>query len=305
MLTSSSWIKRGALALAAILLLYYPLGMIWVYDVNDRPDGLTLSAETQGSQAVQTMVALMERETKDHRWTPNDPFFLPSGMMVRMPAFQRGVVGAVARLSLEFSDQIGRTRGSSQVDADLQKATGLFNYPPDVWFYDWSVSWLPTASSESQYREAVEALLRYNARLIKGEARFEIRGDNLLAALDRIASDVGSSSAAISEAVEHKSGFAFAGNAELFYLTKGRMVAYYHLLKALEQDFAPVIAEKGLQNSWAQMLHSLEIGMQFGNLLIFNADPDALLIPNHLASQGFYLMRTRTQLREISDILYK
>jgi len=30
-----------------------------------------------------------------------------------------------------------------------------------------------------------------------------------------------------------------------------------------------------------------------------------LLVPNHLAAQGFYLLRARTQLREITAILLR
>ena len=39
--------------------------------------------------------------------------------------------------------------------------------------------------------------------------------------------------------------------------------------------------------------------------VVINGDPDAQFQPNHLATQGFYLLRARTQLREISNILLK
>ena len=39
--------------------------------------------------------------------------------------------------------------------------------------------------------------------------------------------------------------------------------------------------------------------------VVWNGYPDGFLIPNHLAAQGFYLLRARTQLREISSILLK
>jgi hypothetical protein len=40
-------------------------------------------------------------------------------------------------------------------------------------------------------------------------------------------------------------------------------------------------------------------------LIVWNGYPDGLLIPNHLAAQGFYLLRARTQLRELTSILLK
>jgi len=38
---------------------------------------------------------------------------------------------------------------------------------------------------------------------------------------------------------------------------------------------------------------------------VFNASPSSQFIPNHLAVQGFYLLRARTQLREVTNILLK
>src|SRR3546814_12877747 len=37
--------------------------------------------------------------------------------------------------------------------------------------------------------------------------------------------------------------------------------------------------------------------------VISNGGPDAMVVPNHLLAQGFYLLRARTQLREIDNIL--
>src|SRR3546814_5528879 len=91
-----------------------------------------------------------------------------------------------------MTDQIGRTRGSSEADRDLDKAAGLLKFPGDVWIYDLSTSFLPTASSESQYRSARRALLAYNDRLAAGQAIFERRADNLLGTIERIAADLGS-----------------------------------------------------------------------------------------------------------------
>jgi len=40
-------------------------------------------------------------------------------------------------------------------------------------------------------------------------------------------------------------------------------------------------------------------------LIIIDAKPDSQFLPSHLAAQGFYLLRARTDLREISGILSK
>jgi len=291
--------------LAPVFLIYYPIGMLWVNSINDAPDFDTAPYQISGgSHAVGSAIALVDRETAKH-WTPNDPFFYPGAALVRMPAFQRGVVASVARFTIELSDQLGRSRGSSQADPDLQKAAGLLNYSPNVWMWDFSVSWFPTASSEKQYREGMKALISYNARLAKNQSTFERRSDNLLQTLDRIALDLGSASAAIDEHIQGRSAFAFSTSADLFYNTKGRMYGNYILLKSMEKDFAAIIAERQLKTVWDAMLQSLAEGMESKHFLVINANTKDSIFANHLASQGFYLMRARTQMREATNILLK
>ena len=94
--------------------------------------------------------ALIERETVTHAWQPNDPVFMPNGLLIHPSAFQTGMQGAIARFSIELEDQIGRTRGSSAADPDLSRARGLLNFPPDVWFFDFSKSLLPTVTSRAE-----------------------------------------------------------------------------------------------------------------------------------------------------------
>jgi len=98
------------------------------------------AAEAGGSRAVAMAAALIERETDQHRWVANDPFFLPSAALDNMPNFQQGMIAAIGRFAFELTDQIGRTHGSSQTDKDLQRASGQLQYPGDIWVFDWSTS---------------------------------------------------------------------------------------------------------------------------------------------------------------------
>jgi hypothetical protein len=222
-----------------------------------------------------------------------------------MPEYQQGIVTAISRFSLELADQIARTRGSSQVDPDLDRAAGLLRYPGTIWIFDLRTSWAPTASSEQQYRQAMAALRSYNERLSQGQAVFETRADNLLGTLDRIAADIGSSSAALDQQVRAASLWPDFAADNLFYATKGRLYAYYLLMRALQVDFANVIRERELVGAWTQMLESFREAAILQPWVVVNGAPDAQFTPSHLASQGFFLLRARTQLREISNILLK
>lgn len=299
--------KRALVGGSGFLALYYFLGAFLMNTVDDNVNFKPQAATRPGeSAAVAMVVALIDREVGKHGWAANDPFFKPTAILDNMPNYQQGMVAALARFGFELTDQLGRTRGSSQADADLQEASGLLQYSGDKWFWDPSVSLLPTASSEQQYRKAARALRTYNDNLASGTATFERRSDNLLATLDRIALDLGSSSAVIDAQVSERAGFAFHRNSDdIYYSVKGQMYGYHMILGALGEDFAEVIAERSLQKPWTQMLASFEQAASQEPGIIMNGHPDSQAVPCHLCGQGFYLLRARTQLREITNILLK
>ncbi len=292
-----------------LLLIYYPIGMVVEHKVDDRLDFAAsgdFAAPPQGSQAIAITAALLHRELKEHSWTPSDPFFKPGALLDRMPAYQMGIVSALSRFAVEMMDQVGRTRGSSQMDGDLADAAGKLKYPADVFFYDRSISILPVASSDSQYKGAIKSLVRYNQRLASGQAVYERRADNLMVVLDRITSDLGSASASIDERTSSANRRWLETDADsLYYDVKGRMYAYYLILRELRKDYAEVIKEKNLGPAWDQTVQSLGEGARLRSFWVFNAAPDSQFVPSHLAAEGFYLLRARTQIKELSSILMR
>ena len=292
----------GTLLLAAAL--YYPAGMIYIHKIDDSAD-LGVTVEGGESLAVAVAAALIERETDRNRWTANDPFFLPGAVLDNMPNFQQGIIYALSRFAIEMSDQIGRIRGSSQVDSDLDNAAGRLKYPGNIWYFDFATSLAPTSTSEEQYRTARRAFVNYNRRLAAGEAKFERRADNLQATLERIGADLGSQSAGIDHAIAGSGwGIDFQAD-DVFFQTKGRLYGYYQLLAAFREDFGRIINDRELGPAWEQMLRSVRHAAELDPLVVVNGAPDGQLLPSHLAAQGFYLLRARTQLKEIANILLK
>lgn len=303
---SGGLIGRSFAVLVLLVALYYGAGAAIINTVDDDTSFATAAVPPGASRAVEAAAALVERETDTHGWTPNDPFFLPGSILDNMPNFQQGVVKAASRFSVEMMDHIGRLRGTSQIDGDLERAAGLLKYPGNVWVWDPSVSLAPTATSESQYRAAVRALRSYNSRLANGQTVFDRRGDNLMSALERIASDLGSASAQIDGHITHGPFWLFDTDVDdIFYSTKGQLYAHYVILNALGQDFEQVLRERQLDGVWQQMLDGLKTGAELEPLIVIGGSPDALLLPNHLTAQGFYLLRARTQLYEVVNILLK
>ena len=304
---SGSWLRRVLIGLGVLVVLaalYFVGGAIWVHEIDADP---TFDAEVVvpngASRAVAVAADLVDREVNVNRWVANDPFFQPGYLLDNMPAYQTGIVSAVGRFATELRDRVARVRGSSAVDPDLESAAGRLNYPGDVWIFEWSGTPLQP-SSESQFRRGVEDLRRYNERLAQGQAVYERRADNLLATLDRISGDLGAASAALTHEVDEGSTNFLDFNADgMFYSIKGKLYAYYLILRELEQDFPDVIREKNLQANWADLLTSLRLGATLYPWIVSNGPLDSMATPNHLASEGFLLLRVRTKLEEIIDIL--
>ncbi|MBT5193742.1 MAG: DUF2333 family protein [Rhodospirillaceae bacterium] len=300
--------KGIGVAVVVAAVLYYPIGMAITHAIDDDPAYQTPAADMPdgGSRAVAVAAALIAREVDEHRWVANDPFFLPPAALDNMPNYQQGISSALARFAFELTDQIGRTRGTSQTDKDLQEASGQLQYAGNVWVFDLSTSLAPTTTSEARYRKAARSLRSYNQRLAKGNAVFERRADNLLATLDRFALDMGASSAALDRHIHEHSGDMIDTLADdIFYGVKGQSYAYYLIIRELGLDYAKVLGERELTNAWAEMLDSLRHAAELSPFVVANGSPDSQAVPSHLAAQGFYLMRARTKIREITNILLK
>jgi hypothetical protein len=298
----------GLAAVALLLVLGLPVGMAVTHRIDDDLGFQAPVADLPpgGSRTVGMIAALVHRETDVNRWVANDPWFMPGHWLDNMPNFQQGMFAALARTTAELRDRLGRTRGTSQEDPDLREAAGLLQFPGDKWVIDLATSPWPQTTSEAQYRRARKALLAYNDRLSGGRAVLERRADNLLETLDRIALDLGASAAALDQRIAEHGGRIFDPRADdVFYSIKGQSYGYALVLRALAEDFDALLRERGIATLWAQMLASLDHAARMDPLVVINAAPDGILLPSHLAAQGFYVLRARAQMREITNVLLK
>lgn len=293
--------------LIVLILLAWPAMALLSHRINDDPSFAPPAPPSGGSHVVAMVAGLMENEVENAGWVPNAPIFVPSYLLNNMPNYQIGMVTALGRFSFELEDQLGRERGSSSSDPDLAIARARLQYSPTVWIFKPGTLW-PTAPAEGQYKDAIQALRRYNVRLGNNEATFDARPDNLLAALDRIAYDLGSASAELEAQIAGRRktlGLLDLKADKLFYRTKGRAYGSYMVLTALKEDFASVIAGRETNDLFDQMLGELRRAAVMQPMVVNNGTPGGQVFPNHLANQGFYLLRARSKLRELTDILKK
>ncbi|MEM0943640.1 MAG: DUF2333 family protein [Pseudomonadota bacterium] len=294
----------GLIAVNAIGV-YALVGMLLTERIDDDPT-FTPALRTEGGLAsVDMMAALIEREVSDKAWVANDPAFVPSAYLRNMQAYQEGIIYALSRFGIELADRLGRSRGATAVDPDLDRAAGLLRFPGDVWHFDLSQSFAPTATSESQYIAAANALRAYNARLAAGEAIFDPRRDNLFAAISRIEADISSKANILVDHVER-----IAANErvrtdtnQVFFSTKGRLYGYLMVLTALGEDFSEVIEREGLTLVWSRLIRSLENAAVMHPFLVTDSAPGSMFIPSHTAELGFFALRVKTQLRDVMGVL--
>lgn len=218
-------------------------------------------------------------------------------------SFQRGINAAVRRTAIELVDNIGRLRGTSQIDADLQKARGNLQFAEDSWYFGLS-PFGPKTPTPSYYRSAIKDLRSFNGRLENCQATFDARADNLIQFVDRIASDLGSTSAILKDRAENYHAGWFDTRADdRFWFAYGQLYAYYGLLRAAHSDFRGVLAEKHLDGVWDEMEKQMRAALDMQPFIVSNGSPDAWFTPSHLTTMGFYILRVRSNLVDVKQVL--
>lgn len=290
---------------AAFLIVYYPLGMMLYQTIDDDVD---MQPEPEylaegGSRAVAIVASMLNQQTE--YWAPNKPFWMPAAALDNMPNYQSGMVYAMSRFAIELGDYLGRVRGSSGMDPNLDLAAGLLKTDPTTWYWGQG-NILPQPTAESRYRKAAQALITYNKEVAIGKANYDRRADNLIAFLDRVSSDLGAASSALdSRVTESDAGFFDRQADDVFYDVKGKLYAYHMILREIGVDFEAVIAQKQATGIWTNMLQSLRKAAVMDPLIIANGEQGSLFVPSHLSQLGFDLLRARTQIREATDALQK
>ncbi len=268
------------------------------------------------SYIVDATAAMVDLNVRRNLWISSNPFYKTgffflidwdrTKFMDNKAAFQRGVHQAASRAAADLADVLGRVRGTSQADPDLQIARGGLQFDQFTWAFNpfSERPFGPTTRSQTFYLNALNALERYQARLITCQASFDERSDNLLQFLDRLAADIGSTSATLLERAEsHNSGWFDTRADDLFMFTKGQMYGYYGILRGARADFAEVVVARDLAGIWDNMDEHFRHAIGLDPWIISNGREDGLFAPSHLTAMGFYVLRARANLVELRAVL--
>jgi hypothetical protein len=244
----------------------------------------------------------------------------PPGLWLdNMPSWEFGVLVQVRDMSRALRKDFTRSQSQSTEDPELSKAEPLFHFDHKSWA-------LP--ASEAEYAAGIKLLERYQARLSdpsQNSAQFYTRADNLSNWLGDATTRLGSLSQRLSasvgqvrlntELVEPEHLEAVEGGPagsyqtpwlqidNVFYEARGQAWALAHLLRAIEVDFADVLAKKNATVSVRQIIRELEAAQEtLWSPMILNGSGYGLLA-NHSLVMANYISRANAGLIDLRQLL--
>ena len=218
-------------------------------------------------------------------------------------AFQLGINEVVRRTAQELVDRLGRVRGTSQIDQNLQDARQNVYYNEDFWYFSLSPFGLKSPTWTS-YRQAIKNFHQFNERLARCDANYDPRADNLLRFFEQMASMLGSTSDILDGQMAASNAGWFDPRADdRFWFAFGELYALKGIMTAAASDFSTIFRERGLTKNWQKMDKNLDDALKIQPWIISNGGEAAFIMPSHLATMGFRLLTVRTNLTEMRDIL--
>lgn len=324
------WLSR---ALASLLVIYLlgcvVVGWYWSREPDLLPvqQNAQAAAERAGRQMVSGYTTVETLKTvaqtlldKSGGYVSND--LAPPGLWLdNMPSWEYGVLVQVRDLSRALRKDFARSQSQSTEDPDLAKAEPRFNFDNKSWA-------LP--ASESEYQDGIRSLDRYLARLAnpnQPSAQFYTRADNLNNWLGDVATRLGSLSQRLSASVGRvrlntdisPEAAAATGKVpevseevvetpwlqidNVFYEARGQAWALSHILRAIEVDFADVLAKKNATISVRQIIRELEAAQEpLWSPMVLNGSGYGVLA-NHSLVMANYISRANAAVIDLRQLL--
>lgn len=306
-------------ALLVLLLLFTALGWYWsrvpdVLWIADEVDGAAAPVGYASSDALIKVVdTLLE---KPGGWLSND-VTPPSIFLDNMPSFEYGAIIQVRDFSRALRNDFSRSQTQSLEDRDLALAEPAFNFNHRSWLFP---------QTEAQYGDGLEAVRDYQARLVKGDAEFFARADNLRNWLAIVEKRLGDLSQRLTASVGQRrvntnlagDRTAAATSGELddvivktpwleidnvYYEARGSAWAMIHFLRAAELDFDQVLRDKNAAISMRQVIRELESTQQsLMSPMVLNGSGFGLFA-NHSLVMASYLSRANAAVIDLRKIL--
>jgi hypothetical protein len=237
-----------------------------------------------------------------------------------MPNWEFGVITQIRDLARTLRNDISRSQTQSTEDPDLTTADPQFHFDNSSWL-------IPR--TENEYREGLEALEKYLARLTapdQPDAQFYARADNLRDWLSLVEKRLGSLSQRLSASVgQQRLNTDLGGDAEarqstqspdemiiktrwveiddVYFEARGTTWALIHFLRAIQVDFEQVLQKKNAVVSFRQIIRELEASQEpLHAPMVLNGNAFGMFA-NHSLVMANYIARANAAIIDLRNLL--
>jgi len=317
-----------AILVGVLLLGIIILGILW----SGEPDAFSIRQNMQEKLAVTnseyvvgaatTATLIRVGETllnKPGGYLSND--LMPPGLYLdNIPNWEFGVLVQIRDLATSFRESFSRSQSQSAEDPDLIIAEPNFRIDSESWIFP---------GSESEYQEALDHLYSYMGRITDpndSDAQFFSRADNLASWLLDVESRLGSLSQRLSASVGQRrvntdtAGDQAASRStptqqelqvktpwlmvdDVFYEARGASWALMHFLRAVEIDFADVLADKNATASLQQIIRDLESSQRRVFFPVILNGSGFGVFANHSLALANYISRANAAIIDLRALL--
>lgn len=262
---------RAGATLLSFLVVMYLTSLYWSQEPHkfDVVEHATEEAKVKNPKELplgytysSTLIQIAQTLLKKPGGFLSNDVFPPGVTLDNIPNWELGALIALRDATTALRNNIARSQTQSQEDPDLARGEPFL-------YFDYKSWQLP--SSESEYEKGVEALEGYRERLMKREANFYARADNLRQYLEVLEKRLGDYSNRLSASTadtslapageENKPGMArtrWLLIDDRFFEARGYAWAAMHVLKSIEWDFRDILGNKTALISLQHVIRELE-----------------------------------------------
>jgi hypothetical protein len=284
------------------------------------------------SRLVAMQIHLIDYLVEQNMWVPARPLYKVGffGLVdfKHTPFFdnkaseQIGVLDVVRRAAIELTDSLGRVRGTSLENTELASAQAALRIDENAWFvnnpFSSEINTI-SPSAATSYAGAIPLYEQYNISLRHCDAVFDARADNLRETLSRFTATLGATTSELEarskatiydpeadrfvDGSGNNLGYFDMEADNYFFRARGKMFALHGLLQGMREDFHGVLEDRNVQAVWDKMEASVAEAAALDPLMVSNGGADDVFMPDHLAVMAEIILRSRTSMVEVRDIL--
>ena len=223
-------------------------------------------------------------------WSVNDLIISPTRWLDNRANRQRGTIFATRMLVNHFSTSLAKYGTVDAENKDLQAAREMyFAFTPEKW-------WFP--SSENQYEKGIELLKKYESDLIKGDAVFNLRTDDMYNMLSFIISK---------QFIDQTLGLLVQTNDEVAYTELDDRIYYSQGVILVLRDalrtfihLYPEVKEKGGEKNIQIAFREMDQICDFDPLIVLRGDHDSIMA-DHRGKMARYLISIRERINDLAQ----